>query len=122
MCKSQDRFNVNKDLFNSVTNMGNMSNTFGFFSTFKLSAGRELQACGYKFPKQKRFLIGYLSQELIYVLMWIDVLVISCRNLQLCAGPTFKKWCSYALMECALRSRSSRRDSNQIQAGQFAST
>lgn len=94
--------------------MGNMSNPFGFSSTFKLSAGRKLQACGYKFPKQKRFLIGYLSQELIYVLMWLDVLVASCRNLQLCAGPTFKKWCPYALMECALRSRSSRRDSNQI--------
>jgi hypothetical protein len=114
MYKSKDSFNINKHLFNSVTNMSNVSNSFGFFPTFNLLAGRELQACGYKFGKRRRLLIGYLSQELINVIMWLDVLFTSCRKLQLCAGPTFNKWWPYALMECALRSRSSRRNSKQI--------
>jgi len=114
MYRSKDSFNVNKNLFNSVTNISNVSNPFGFFPTFKLSAGRDLQACGYKFAERKRFLIGYLSQELIYVLIWLDVLVTSCLKLQLCGGTTFNKWWPYAQMECALRYKSSRRDSNQI--------
>ena len=62
---SKDSFNVNKNLFNSVTNMSNVSNPFGFFPTLKLSAGRNRQVCGYKFAERKRFLIGYLSQEMI---------------------------------------------------------
>jgi hypothetical protein len=72
MYKIKDSFNINKNLFNSVTNMINVSNPFGFFPTFKLSAGRELQECGYKFAKRRRFLIGYLSQELACVLLWPD--------------------------------------------------
>jgi hypothetical protein len=102
-----------KNLFNSVTNMSDVSSHFGFSPTFKLSAGRELQARAYKFAKRRRFLIGYLSQEVIYVLMWLDVLF-TCPKLQLRAGPTVNKWWPYALMECALRSRGSRRESNQI--------
>ena len=111
---SKDSFNVNKNLFNSVTNMSNVSNPFGFFPTLKLSAGRNRQVCGYKFAERKRFLIGYLSQEMIYVLIWLDVLVISCLKSQLCGGPILNKWWSYALMECALTYRSMCRDSNQI--------
>jgi hypothetical protein len=47
--KSRDIFNINKNVFISVTNMSNMSNPLGSFPTSKLSAGRELQAWGYKF-------------------------------------------------------------------------
>lgn len=94
--------------------MSNVPNPFGFFPSFKLSAGRDLQACGYKFAKRKRLLIGYLCQELINVLMWLYVFVTSCPKLQLCGGPTFNKWWPCALIECALRYSSSRLDSSQM--------
>jgi hypothetical protein len=86
--KYKDGFNNNKKFSNSIVSVGDVADPIEFFLTVKLSAVLEFQAWFSKFAKPGRFLIGFLSQELINVIMWLDV---SCLVSHLL--PTFTDVC-----------------------------